>query len=272
LVNDQLASRIVFSPIRSLSVTLAACLAVATLAACGGGSSSSSSPTVAKLANAQTLAQVGSYTVTSAMLNQWMAVDVGSDYYKLTKHRAPAQLVSEPPNYHACVAAVQALASGEGERRPAAGTASTCEQLYQAIKAETLTFLVSAYWLIDFDAAHGIVVTKAQVQHSLAQVRAKEYPHPGEFERSLQARDRTLSQEMFLARVDLLKQALREALSKKGQGQAELATAVNEEADSAVCRAGYLVAHCKGIVGHKYSGPLPRTLLRAIAPGTTRAG
>jgi hypothetical protein len=252
-------------------VLVAGCLAIAALTGCGGGNSgasgTSSAQVPAKLASTETVAQIGSHAITHTLLGQWMTADIGSDYYEIAKQRVPAGLVSEPADDGACVAALKRLASG-GTTASATGGAKltgTCAELYRAIRAQTLTFLVGAYWLADFDAAHGIAVSEAQVQHSIEQVKAKEYPAPGQFQRSLDARDRTLSQELFLARVDLLEAGLQRALASKAKPYTELSKQVGEASSSATCRAEYVVVHCREFTGHGYSGPAPASLLRTVA-------
>jgi len=222
----------------------------------------------ASLANTETLAQVGGKKITRTLLNEWMTVDIGSHYYEIAKHREPSRLVSEPPNYPRCVAGLNALASIQGKARVRKNTVKltgTCEQLYQAIKAETLAFLVGSYWILNFDATHNINVTDAEVRRSLERVRQMKYRGPGQFAESLRLRDRTLSQELFLARVDLLQKKLKQALQSKDARYPALSKEVSESTYSAICRAEDVVAHCREFDGHGYSGRSASALLREIA-------
>jgi hypothetical protein len=265
LADSRLGCSIVSMPLRFIPGLLAAALAVATLSACG--SSSSSSDGITALASADTVAQVGSYPITEQLLNEWMTVDLGTDYYEIAKRRVPAQLVSEPPNYPACVAALNAPLRGKGAAKPqptAEQLNSKCEQLYQAIKAETLTFLVGSYWNINFDAAHGVSVTNAEVQRSLEQVRAKKYPKPAQFQESLYARRRSLAQELFVAKISLLQQKLLQKLQSKEARYANLYKEVRRAVDSATCRAEDVVQHCRQFNGHVYSHRLLTALLHEI--------
>jgi hypothetical protein len=205
--------------------------------------------------------------ITTPMLNQWMMIEIGADYYSASKRQVPERLVSEPPNYPACVSALEAI-RGKGEpvrRSTVAQLRSKCEQLYQAIKIQTLAFLVTSYWTIDFDANHGVKVTDEEVAQKLERVKAEQYPKPGQFQESLDARRRTLGQEVFLAKIDLLQEKLKQRIQSGNGKYARLASEASISADSAVCPTGYVVPHCKQFKGHVSSGRSPSVLLQEIA-------
>jgi hypothetical protein len=242
-------------------------LMVAALASCGGsGGSTGTSPAAAtKSVNEETVAQVGNHAITRGLLNQWMTAEIGSSYYEVTKRQAPAQLVSDPPNYPACAAALKSIEPILHKGRPqptATELESRCEQLYRATKAQTLAFLVASYWNINFDAARGLNVTDAQVQQDLEQTKATQYPAPGQFQKSLVARRRTLSQERFLAKVGLLVEKLKLRLRSKDKRYANLTREVSRSEADATCRTGYVVLHCKQFRGRIYGGRSPAALLR----------
>jgi hypothetical protein len=241
--------------------SVAACAVALGLAACGGsGGSAAEAP--AQLPSPNAVAQVGSQVITKALLNEWMAVDIGSDYYEVTKRQVPAGLVSEPVDYASCTRALGAIAATS--RLSATVQHSKCEALYQAIKEQTLTFLVGAYWDLKFAGEHGASVSDAEVQQAIQQVTAKEYPKPGEFQRSLKARRRTIAQERFLARIDLLSRALRAKVASKSSQYAKVQSEARAANDDAICRAEYIVVHCKE-QGSLYTGPSPATLVRELA-------
>jgi hypothetical protein len=244
-----------------LIATLAACLAAVTLAACGG--SASTPEPVAQLPSASDVAQVGSHLITKAMLNEWLTVDLGSDYYEATKKQVPADLVAEPVNYPACVRALEK--TGAAKSHPTVEQLKyKCEVIYKAIKEQTLTFLVGAYWDLDFGAKHGFTVSSAAVQQSIEQVKAREYPKPGQFEASLKTRRRTLAQERFLAEVDLLQRKLKPVVDSKSKRYAQLRSDAHSAVADAICRPEYVVEHCKEPAAI-YAGPSVSTLVREIA-------
>lgn len=209
--------------------------------------------------------QIGGYTITRAALNQWMTEKLGEDYYEVAAHEAPPRLVSEPADYPACTAALKAITPipGKGRPQPQPTTAqltSKCKQLYQGVKEQALIYLVSSYWNMNFEAHHGIKMTDEEVQQGLKRIAAERYPKEGEFQRVLVSRRRTLSQELFQVRVELLQQKLEKKLRN---GDPQLAATLVREAKSAAagadCRPGYVVEYCKG-----YKAP-------ASAPSNARA-
>ena len=243
------------------------CLAAVVLAGCGGGSgTSSSSTTKAATTPARTasdvsndsaqpstvVARIGPYTVTKAVLSQWMTETLGADYYEVATHQVHSGLVSEPANYAACVAGLKTLTPipGKGKPQPQPTEAQLMkkyEQLYETIKLQALGYLVSTYWSQYFDAKHGLQVSAAEVRRGLKQMMA-EYPKPGQFTRLLAQYRRTLSQQTFIIRASLLQRKLLNETHQPG-GLATVA-ALAKEAESpaylAVCTKGYVVEHCQG--------------------------
>lgn len=211
----------------------------------------SSGPSVAQLPSG-TVVQVKSYAITRALLNQWLTEEVGEDYYDVATHRVPPRLVAEPANYPACVSALRTVTPFPGEKPPVpqptlAQLMTKCRDLYKAIKKQATAYLVSSFWTIDFAAAHGITVTREEVEQGLERIKAARYPRPGEFQRMLASRRRTLQQELFIVRNDLVQQKV---LAKLLVGDTPVSGPIAEEAehqaDSAICRPGYIVEHCRG--------------------------
>jgi hypothetical protein len=250
--------------IHGMPIIVAAFLAATVLAACGGGGDAAES--VARFPSENDVAQVGSHLITRAMLNEWMTADIGSDYYEVAKRRVPAGLVSEPVSYPTCTAVLKGIESArKNEPQPSAeGLRAKCEVLYDAIKEQTLTFLVGAYWDIAFAAEHGLSVANGEVQRTVEQVKAKDYPKPGQFEASLRLRRRTLSQERFLAEVDILQSKLKPRISSKNKEYAKLQSEARSLTDDAICRAEYVVTHCKE-PANIYTGPSPTALVHELA-------
>jgi hypothetical protein len=248
-------------PAQLIAAIAAACLVMVALAACGG--SGSTPEPLAKLPSESDVAQVGSHVITKAMLNEWMTVDLGSDYYEVTKKQAPADLVSEPVNYSACVRALEKKAVGKSQPTTEQ-LRLKCEVLYKAIKEQTLTFLVGAYWDLNFGAKHGLAAGAGEVAKAIEQVKAREYPKPGQFVASLKARRRTLAQEQFLAEIDLLQRQLKRIVESHNKKYAQLQSEAHSSIADATCRPEYVVAHCKEPAA-TYTGPSPAELVKEIA-------
>ena len=250
--------------IRILLPISCVCFAVTVLAGCGGSNGSS-----------ETVAQVGGYAVTKAMLNQWMTEKVGNDFYEVATHEAPPRLVSEPANYPACIASLKAITPIPGKGRPqpqptVAQLTQKCEELYRGIKEQALTFLVSSLWTTNFDAAHGMNVSEAEVRHRLKRRTVEQYPKQGEFQQLLKSRRRTLSEELFILKMDMLQEKLEKRYLDHGkQSTATLIREAESPAYAASCDAGYIVEHCKGYKPPKERFAshvsLPSVLLEEVA-------
>jgi hypothetical protein len=259
---------------RAVPGLVAAGLAVVALGACGSGSprdhvTETEKETSRPVASSDTVVQVGDLPITKPMLNQWMTIEIGADYYSAFKRQVPERLVSEPPNYSVCIVALKRLAPLRGAASPVPlqnveQLRSRCAQLYQAIKAQALTFLVASDWIINFDIHHGVNVTEEEVEQMLKRVEARQYPRPGQFQESLAARRRTLGQEQFLAKIDLLQQKLEQRIQSGNAKYASLAKELASSANDAVCDTGYVVPHCKQFKGQGYTGPSPSVLLRQV--------
>jgi hypothetical protein len=229
--------RVVFRALHVIPLVVCACLVVVLLAACGGGSRGPSGETVA---------QVGSYAITKPVLNQWMTEKANEDFYEVSTHLAPPRLVSEPADYPACVASLKAITPSPGEKQPHPTDAqlmSLCRELHQSIKLQALKYLVSSYWSINFDAAHGISVSDEEVQRQFAQTKARR----SSTESRLAGRSHTPSQELFMAKLNLLGDKVNEKLN---DGGAQLTATLMSEAKRVIatanCRPGYVVEYCKG--------------------------
>lgn len=213
------------------------------------------------------MVQVGRNAITNTVLNQWMTSVVGEDFYAVSTHQAPTGLVSEPPNYPACVAALKRIEPIPGEGRPQpqptlAELRSRCHQLYQAIRYQTLTFLVASYWTIDFASSHGIKVIDQEVQQQLKRLKAEQYPKEAEFQRYLADKRRILSEELFDVKLELLQRKL----LRKAQTDGKFAQEIKRANATATCRVGYVVEHCKQFKSPGgYPGSSPAVQLQEIA-------
>jgi hypothetical protein len=224
---------------RPRAALFAISLIAATLAACG----SVSRPGI----GADNVAEIGNTPITKATLSHWMSALAGSDFYEHTGKRAPKGLVSDPPNYAICVSAVQALspsiARGQLDLK--------CRQLYTAIKAQALSYLITAQWQIEEGAERHIFVTEGQELQMLKRLKAEQFPRPGEFATYLANRDWTLSDERHEVKQNLTASKLLAKLEQQdptGGRQAAfklLATSATKRSGRTRCRSGYLVPGCR---------------------------
>jgi len=162
------------------SIALLVC--VVGLAACGGSDPGN-----------EAVAHVGPRVVTKATFAHWMQV------------LAPQHMVPDPPRYVVCAAFERRRAA----RSPESAVIGSCRRRYEALKQQTLEFLISSDWLIDAAADEGTSVTDAEVRWKL---REKEETFPGghgEFEESLAAIAHTkadveleISSELAVANIE----------------------------------------------------------------------
>jgi hypothetical protein len=254
---------------RSVSVVVAA-MALAAGTGCGG----TGKPP-------DTVAEVGNATITRSMLSHWLPVVAGGDYRQNVGGRAPASLVSEPANLSACVASAESIKprdSATQAKLPRTALRQKCQQLYQAVKLQALSYLIAVQWRIGEGAEYGEKVTAAELQHKLQQVKAEQFPKPGQFESYLAERHWGVSDELYLLRRNMLAEKfftrLQREAKRVGGGQATFGK-LAQEADQkwttkTSCKAGYVVWQCVQYRGAERSAPSPAVLLEELA-GVTPA-
>ena len=251
---------------RYVSALGAVAVAVVSLTACGGGGASSS----------DVVAQVGETSITKADLNHWMSTLAGGDFNEVSaKHTVPAGLVSEPPNYAACVARLEAVAANAATGRPkpaAAQLLSKCRQLYQALRLQALSYLVRAHWLIGLEGEVGVKATDEEVMQLFKEARAREFPKKGEFQQFLANTRRSLADEMFVTKLNLLSQKFQQKLTTGGKQMiARFTEAGRKWTAKTNCRAGYVVQHCRQFTKEPPpSTPPPSILMEQVAVITGR--
>jgi hypothetical protein len=200
------------------------------------------------------------------MLDHWMKIELGEDYYSAFRHRAPEGLVSEPPNDPVCTATMRRLTSVANPARRGLPSSAPqvkrkCEQLNEAVKTQTLTFLVATDWLIDFTGSHGVRVSAAEVAQMLKRLEAQPRTRPG---KSLESGRQVIGKQVYLAEVEALKERLARQIQAEGSG-AKLAREASRLANTVACLPGYVVAHCRQFKAPAYTGPSVSALLREIA-------
>jgi hypothetical protein len=280
-----------YTPIRTVAALTLICLSGVALSACGSGGSGRTATDPAASSGAQNtshvatqasgnvaatlpsdaVARVGAITITRTTLARWMPSLVGGDFYEISGVTAPRGLVSDPPNYSGCVAGLQALAgAGKGPSASVAHRKTQCVQLYEAIKQQTIEYLIDAQWAIDFDAEQGLYVTNKEIHQEYARLRATNFPKEGELQSYLADRGWPLSVELFLIKHDLLSKKLQEKLKALQNSDAfakYVAESTKRWTSRTSCRAGYLVEQCSQYSPqHAPLTPSPATLIEAIAP------
>jgi hypothetical protein len=219
------------APAPALALALAVLLAALLLTSC---SSDQSKVAVAKL---------GPYTITKSLLNQWMIEKAADDFYEVATHPAPPHLVSEPANYPACIDTLEKITPTPGHPNTTELT-QKCHELYESIKTQTLQFLLSSYWELNFFAHHGIDVTNQETQQTFEKIKKESYPTKKALQTLLQNRGRTLTQELFIVKNDALQQRTEQLLHHNKQQATQILNEAKTQQNTATCKPQYTANHC----------------------------
>ena len=211
---------------------------------------------------ADAVAQVGNVQITEATLNEWMSHVLGGDAYESVGLVAPRGLVSDPPNYPRCESALRRLLASSAASH-AAQFKSKCEELYQALKQQTLTTLIESQWAVARDAELGIKVDNQEVEREFERVKATQFRTTAALHTYLAQRGWSLSVELELIKRDMLGARLLHKV-KGVQALTRLARENPKKGKAETsCRAGYVVESCREYTTAPAT-PSPNVLLEEI--------
>ena len=229
------------------------------LTACGGAKKSA------------VVASVGTQTVTEAEVDHWMKVLAAGDFRQELVKPPPAGLVGEPPQYASCVA----VAKKWNATRSATETTTLCRELYQATRVQAVAFLTDVLWHVQDGAEHHESVTPREVHAALIRLREREWPKPGQFQKYLAEVHRSVADEEYLLKRNLLsqKQVKRvEAEGLKAGEQSKYERLAQEYLAKwtarTSCKPGYVAEDCKEFKGAASTGPAPATVLQKLTKPT----
>lgn len=190
------------------------------------------------------MVRVGGDPITKASLNQWMSILGGGDFYELSHITIPKGLVSEPLDYARCTADLTTLAP----KLDAKQLRAKCLLLHQALRLQTLGYLIGAQQEFGEEGEVGARVTGGEIQRALKAVKAEQFPTEAEFQQYLAERDWTPSVERFIIKRDLLSEKTAGVLSKRFSSQAAAIAYLNVLKKRWIartsCSPGYVVLHC----------------------------
>jgi hypothetical protein len=217
--------------------------------------------------------------ITRATFSHWMSVLVAGDNLEHVGHRAPKGLVSDPPDYRACKAAVESIGPPKGALAAPLDSKRIglqCRQLYEGVKEQTAGFLIQALWSAKEAARSGVVVSGREVEQGLAGAKA-EYETRASFEAFLADNGRTVADERFLIRQSLLAERLeaqrRRVLGRTVKGKEALGRALLESYAESIkkrsarteCSRGYVIRECSTYRQTGSAEPSPAVVLEQIA-------
>jgi hypothetical protein len=253
--------------LRVLLALAAIAIAASSLCACGGSGE-----------GGKVVATVGQSKITQATLNHWMETTVAGDYRELNAEDAPEGLVSDPPHYSRCVAAIKTIPTRAGgpSKLSDAQLGVKCRQLYIALKEQALSLVISQLSSIEEAAELGVHVSQAEVGKELNRIRYEQYPNPAQFRRFLAQRHRSLSDERALIRRNLIDSKLVKAIeAKAGSGAGGKKTFVKlvlakdaKWVSRTHCMPGYRSLACKQYASGTGVYPTAALLVEKLKAGT----
>ncbi len=231
--------------------TFVALLAAVSIAACGGGNSN------------DPVAEVGGTPIIRATLNHWMTTIAGGDFYESVGITVPKGLVSDPQNNAACRVRLKTI-------RPLLGETllkSKCQEMYRAIKEQTLSYLITAAVSTGEAAEVGITVGEREVKEAFDRLKAESFPKEGELQQFLGKRDWSLSDQLLRVKQDVedskLLQKIEHMLGKAGGERAVdeyYKKAATRWLAKTSCHIGYIVNGCSQYKAPK-TAPIPPAIL-----------
>jgi len=113
----------------------------------------------------------------------------------------------------------------------------------------------------------GLTASDGELRHTLEQVKAAEFPKPGQFERYLAGNRRTLADEFVVLKLNVLSQKLEQRAHYEGaktviRKLSEVGRSWTAKTD---CRAGYVVPHCRQFRKWRTVVADPAVLLEQVA-------
>jgi hypothetical protein len=245
--------------LRKILAALVAVGSIAGLAACGGGGS----PTVAR---------VGQAAITRDALDHWTAALGASDFYEHLGKRPPAGLIPDAPSTSSCVKAADKLSPPRTQvKQSRPENAARCRELYRAVRAQALGYLIAAQWRLAEGRARGIHVSDADVDKALQRQKHEVETAPGGFAGYLLNRGRSLADDRFELRQSLVtdkliatlsrehpKQGMRYAFAQLAKGQVEGRTKTN-------CKAAYVVPECRQYRATTKPGRSPAVIMEEMS-------
>jgi foldase protein PrsA len=184
---------------RALGALFVAAFAAAVIAGCGSGVPSNS------------VASVAGNPITTQAFDHWMFVNE-----KGNAAQSPGAAVivpTDPPRFRGCIRQVRAQLPAFA-KTPDATIVRDCKQLFTALSAHVMDFLIRAYWYQADAARAGIHVTQRQIDAVIAKQR-KQFPSLAQYEAYVKSLGMTTQDVNWQARVDTIFQKLLARATRK---------------------------------------------------------
>jgi hypothetical protein len=196
-------------------------------------------------------------SIARGTLDHWMQATMGADFRESIGVPGPRGLVSEPADYPRCIAAAKLVAPRSFFNQLQLSRAAldrACHELYRAIKAQALGFLISVQLNVAEAAERGIKITDSEVERAFEAASRRLYPSERDLQRYLAERQWSLSDLLYQLKGDVLAHRLHPKLG--GRRDRLLA--------DTKCAPGYLVPGCNAYHGSAAAFPAPGVILERL--------
>lgn len=180
----------------------------ATLASCGGVPSDS-------------VATVADDPIAVSSFNDWSKIAVRQQGAVPAGQPIPALI---PPDFKECVAAKQVASAKDKSKKTDSQLRSDCQTQFDQTKQQVMQLLITTAWIKGQANLMGIKVTDEAAQKKFDATKKQAFPTEAAYQKFLKSSGQTPEQLFDRIRVDLLSQAIRDAVISKA------ATVTDQEA------------------------------------------
>ncbi len=169
------------------------------LAACGGDS-----------VPGNAVVKIGSDPIKTSAFDHWLQV-AATTQQQQTGATGPAA-VPEPPAFTACIANKKktAVKPAKGQPTPTDATyKAQCEQEYDALRDQTMQFLISSAWIEGESADRGVKVADSQVKKDFDKQRQQSFPKDKDYLAFLKSSGYVQEDLMYRLKIQSLSDKLR---------------------------------------------------------------
>jgi hypothetical protein len=246
-----------------LAAALAALIPILLLAGCGATSDSI------------THIEGSSQRFSKPMLDHWMRAVVANDFRTSIGTKAPRGLVSEPADYAECAEAAKKVVprTYTGKLKLTdAEISRKCHELYRAIKAQAMGYVLSVQWVILQARQQGLHLSAAELHREFLRFRKEAFGSPARYLKYLHERGMVLSDTLYQLRrnvfVTWLLPKFKERVKRAGGGLKTYARLAFARYHGLIaktsCKAGYVMEDCKEYRAPATPAPSPDAIIEGF--------
>jgi parvulin-like peptidyl-prolyl isomerase len=179
-----------------------------TLAACGGGVPSGD------------VVKVGDTGIKTSTYQHWLqiaAISSQAQTNPATGNQRPKANIPDAPNFTKCIAQKKAATPAPKKGQPLPTDAqfkAQCQQEYDGLKNQVMSFLIRSQWLEGEAQAEGVKVTDKEVRAQLDKARQQAFPKLSDYQKFLLQSGMTEADLLFRQRGQVLEQKITQKITK----------------------------------------------------------